>query len=172
MGIKSWWNSLFQEPNLSTSGLPKVNSDTPIPKVKPPKTEKDISEPVLSFIEVYKANPKRFKLSIFYSEQPNEYGSKDLIGFQLRDLVANKKFSLSQEYAGYTIRKSSERGMEDEYVEYYNYRPIQNTLWMTAEERKLVFETIKAERLERGNNLLVRKKKLQRERLTKLYKGE
>lgn len=173
--FKDWWKSLFSGSGETDElGFPVLKREDilPMPEVKPPKPEKEISEPVLSFIEVYKANPKRFKVRTIWSEHENQYGSKDLVGFELRDTKANKRFSLNREYAGYTIRKSTEKGVEDEYVEYYIYSPVKNTFWMTADERKLVFETVETERLERGNSLLARKEKLQRERLTKLYKGE
>lgn len=172
MSIKSWWKSLFQEPDLSTSGLPKVTCDVPMPEVKPLKSEKDISEPVLSFIEVYKANPKRFKVFNLWSEDENEYGRKEFLGYELKDTQANKTFSMAQEYSGYTVTKSAERGMEDEYHWNYTYRGIKNTSWMTADERELVFNIVESERTERAKRLLVKKESLTRKRLTKLYKGE
>lgn len=41
--------------------LPKVDNIPPTPKVKPLKGE-DISEPVISFLETVRKNPKRFKV--------------------------------------------------------------------------------------------------------------
>ena len=173
MSLKSWWNSLWEgNQNVDENGLPRLTEVLPIPEVKPCKPEKDISEPVLSFIEVYKANPKRFKVFMLWSEEENEYGKKEFIGYELKDTQANKTFSMSQEYAGYTITKSAERGMEDEYLWNYTYKAIKNTFWMTADEREFVFTVIEKERTERAKNLLANKEALARKRLTKLYKGE
>ncbi len=172
MSIKSWWKSLFREPDVANFGLPKVTCDVPMPEVKPLKPEKDISEPVLSFIEVYKVNPKRFKVFNLWSEDENEYGRKEFLGYELKDTQANKAFSMAQEYAGYTITKCTERGMEDEYHWNYTYRAIKNTSWMTADERELVFNVVESERTERAKRLLVKKESLTRKHLTKLYKGE
>lgn len=173
MSLKSWWNSLWEgNKNVDENGLPRLTEATPIPEVKPCKPEKDISEPVLSFVEVYKANPKRFKVFMLWSEGENEYGKKEFLGYELKDTQANKTFSMAQEYAGYTITRSTERGLENAYHWNYTYRAIKNTSWMTPDERELVFTTVEDERTERAKSLLAKKEILTRKRLTKLYKGE
>lgn len=173
MSIKSWWNSLWEgNQNVDENGLPRLTETMSIPKVTPCKPEKDISEPVLSFVEVYKVNPKRFKVFMLWSENENEYGKKEFLGYELKDTQANKTFSMSQDYAGYTITKYTERGLEDVYHWNYTYRAIKNTSWMTPDERELVFTTVEYERTERAKSLLAKKEVLTRKRLTKLYKGE
>lgn len=166
--FKDWWKSLFQEPDLSASGLPKVTCVPPMPKVKPPKPEKDISEPVLSFIEVYKANPKRFKVFKVWSEVDKHF-RKDLLGFELKDVVANKKFSLGRGYDKYMIVRN---GPSEDVLWTYTYTPIRNTKWMTKDEMELVFNAIECERKARALSLVSKREQLQRKRLTKLYKGE
>ena len=173
MSFKSWWNSLWEgNQNVDENGLPRLTESISMPEVKPCKPEKNISDPVLSFVEVYKANPKRFKVFMLWSENENEYGKKEFLGYELKDTQANKTFSLAQEYVGCTVTKSTERGLEDEYHWNYNYRAIKNTSWMTADERELVFTTVENERTERAKSLLAKKEILTRKRLTKLYKGE
>lgn len=173
--FKDWWKSLFSGSGETDQlGFPVLKSEDipPMPEVKPPKPGKDISEPVLSFVEVYKANPKRFKVFVLWSENENEYGKKEFLGDELKDTQANKTFSMAQEYAGYTITRATERGLEDVYHWNYNYRAIKNTSWMTVDERELVFNVVKSERTERAKSLLEKKEILTRKRLTKLYKGE
>ena len=173
MSLKSWWNSLWEgNQNEDENGLPRLTETVPMPEVKPCKPDKDISEPVLSFVEVYKANPKRFKVFILRSENENEYGKKEFLWYELKDTQANKTFSIVQEYAGYTITRSTERGLEDVYDWNYTYRAIKNTSWMTTDEREFVFNVIESERTERAKSLLKKKEILTRKRLTKLYKGE
>lgn len=173
MSLKSWWHSLWEgNQNVDENDLPRLTSGIGIPEVKPCKPEKDISEPVLSFVEVYKANPKRFKVFTLWSEDENQYGKKEFLGYELKDTQANKTFSMAQEYAGYTITRSTERGMEDEYHWNYTYGAIKNTSWMTADEREFAFNVVEGERTGRAKNLLEKKETLTRKRLTKLYKGE
>lgn len=173
MSFKSWWNSLWEgNPNVYENGLPRLTETVPMPEVKPCKPEKDISEPVLSFLEVYKANPKRFKVFMLWSENENEYGKKEFLGYELKDTQANKTFSMTKEYTGHFRTRATERGMEDEYHWIYKYRAIKNTSWLTTDERELIFTTVESERTERAKNLLTKKEALMRKRLTKLYKGE
>lgn len=173
--FKDWWKSLFSDSGETDElGFPTLKREniTPMSEVKPCKPQKNISEPVLSFIEVYKANPKRFKVFTLWSEYENEYGKKEFLGYELKDTQVNKTFSLSAIYVGCTVVKSAERGMGDEYHWNYAYRAIKNTSWMTTEERELVVTVVEKERTERAKSLLAKKETMTRERLTKLYKGE
>lgn len=156
MSIKSWWKSLFQEPDLSTSGLPKVTCDVPMPEVKPPKPEKNISEPILSFIEVYKSNPKRFKVKKEYTQEGSwSYTLK----YTLYDTKENKTFSVCRTHY-YT--SCSE----------FDWTPMANTKWATQDEIQAVYGAIFNERCARYKTIQDSRAKAQRERLTKLYKGE
>lgn len=58
-----WWSDLFKMKDVVVdSGLPKVQNPLPMPNVKPTKPEKDISEPVISFVECVRNDPKRFRI--------------------------------------------------------------------------------------------------------------
>lgn len=62
----SWFKELFGVGDKSPCdehGLPYVKDIVPMPKVKPCKPEKDISEPVYAMLNAWKQNPKRFKLT-------------------------------------------------------------------------------------------------------------
>lgn len=156
MSIKSWWESLFREPDVANFGLPKVTCDVPMPEVKPTKQEKDISEPVLSFLEVYKANPKRFRVKKEYSQEGDwSYTYK----YTLYDSKENKTFSV------YKIHHYG-------YCQPTDWTTITNTKWATQEEIQLVYHTISDERLARYKMIQALRSKVQREHLTKLYKGE
>jgi hypothetical protein len=61
-----WVKSLFGSTRGYEEGytvLPEVHNIPRMPKVKPPKGS-DISEPVISFLETVRKNPKRFKVGV------------------------------------------------------------------------------------------------------------
>lgn len=61
----NWFKQLFgigDKMETDINGLPIVRNLVPMPKVKLCKPEKDISEPVLSFVECVRSNPKRFEV--------------------------------------------------------------------------------------------------------------
>lgn len=169
--FKDWWKSLFSGSSETDElGFPVLKREDipPMPEVKPPKPENDISEPVLSFIEVYKANPKRFKVFKVWSEVDKHF-RKDLLGFELKDVVANKKFALGRKYDEYVIVRN---GPSEEVLWTYIYSAIRNTSWMTKDEMELVFNTVESERKGRALSLVSKREQLQRKRPTKIYKGE
>lgn len=149
MSIKSWWKSLFQEPDLSTSDLPKVTYNVPMPEVKP-KPEKDISEPVLSFIKLYKQNHRKFKISA------EPFVTPDVDSWTLYDKENNKTFTASVGWG---------------YCNSY-YRGGKNTEWITEEELIFVFDEIRSFLNSRKVRVENKRNARARERLTKLYKGE
>lgn len=62
----NWFEKLFGNGDnipCDENGLPYVKDIVPMPKVKPCKPEKDISEPVYAMLNAWKQNPKRFKLT-------------------------------------------------------------------------------------------------------------
>lgn len=169
--FKDWWKSLFSGSGETDElGFPVMKREDipPMPKVKPPKPEKDISEPVLSFVEIYKENPKRFKVLVLWSEPTNALEQKEFLGFELRDTKLNKRFSVNENCSCLTTRTGS--GIV--YRWNYTYSAIKNTSWMTEDEKDLVYNFVKIEREERRKSLHLKKETLQRKRLTKLYKGE
>ena len=154
--FKDWWNSLWEgNQNVDENGLPRLTEVIPMPKVKPCKTEKNISEPVLSFIEVYKANPKRFKVKRKVSCADGSIS----YDYSLLDTGSSKLFTLSKSYYYMSVaEKCWETGL--------------NTGWATQDEIQEVFDVVLEERNSRYKALKDKKHSLQRERLTKLYKGE
>lgn len=156
MSFKSWWNSLREgNQNVDENGLPRLTETVPMPEVKACKPEKDISEPVLSFIKLYKESPKNF--TVKRKTEHLDFCSK--YTYSILDRVNGKLFSAYREhYYGYG-------GDRDWY-------PQINTGWATQDELQEVFDVILGERESRYKALRDKKHYLQRERLTKLYKGE
>lgn len=153
MSLKSWWNSLFQEPDLSKSGqAPLEDSYT---KEGVQELDQVISEPVTSFLEVYKANPKRFKAKVSTEHSGIHF---DIKKYCLIDKVENKSFSINRTIFLYGDCGSWVNGL--------------NTKWATEEELDFVYQVISDERLDRL--MLIKRKRHaeERARLTKLYKGE
>lgn len=62
----NWFKRIFCSQDdikwVDPCGFPYVGNTVPMPKVKPPKADKNISEPVLSFVECVKKDRKRFIL--------------------------------------------------------------------------------------------------------------
>lgn len=81
-------------------GLPSVENIAPMPKVKPTKVDKDISEPVLSFVKCVRENPKRF---IAESSESAHYflsnmNIEDYCGYKIYDKIAKKGWYLLGKY--------------------------------------------------------------------------
>lgn len=156
MGLKSWWDSLWEgNQNVDEDGLPRITETIPMPEVKPCKPEKDISEPVLSFVEVYKANPKRFRVKKEYFQEDGSYTFK----YTIYDKEGNKTFSVCK--TGFYT-----------YCGEISWIAMTNTKWATQDEIQFVYDTVFNERCDRRKVIMGTRSKVQRERLTKLYKGE
>lgn len=107
-----WFSDLFNTKDVVTdSGLPKVSNIPPMPKVKPPKPEKNISEPVISFIECVRNNPQRFRI---------KFG-------KVLDRKTNTWFISNYFYESY-------EGRWHEYVSPRVKKSKTNTSWMTIDE--------------------------------------
>ena len=157
MSLKSWWNSLWEgNQNVDENGLPRLTETVPMPGVKPYKQEKDISEPVLSLIKLYKENPKNFRVE--RKAEHLDYSTKYV--YSVFDRTNGKLFSgyRMQYYGGCFGDKGWHTGI--------------NTSWATQDEMQEVFDVILEERESRYKALKDKRHSLQRERLTKLYKGE
>lgn len=152
MSIKSWWKSLFREPDVDNFGLPKVTCDVPMPEVKPCKSEKDISEPVFSFIKLYKDNHRRFKITL------ETYSNLGFIKYtyNLFDRVENKSFSIIESHGFMSSL----------------FRQSTSTKWMTEDEMEFCFKEIREFWATRKERIQIKQNIRARERLTKLYKGE
>jgi hypothetical protein len=69
----NWFKKLFGIVDRSSQeydGLPLVKNVVPMPEVKLPRADKDISEPIISFVKCVQENPKRFK--VLYDYEFNE----------------------------------------------------------------------------------------------------
>lgn len=156
MGLKSWWKSLWEgNPNVDENGLPRLAETVPISEVKPPKPEKDISEPVLSFIKLYKENPRNFR--VVRKTEHLDYSTKYV--YSIFDRINSKLFT------AYKMQYYMYSGDRDWYAQI-------NTGWATQDEMQEVFDVILEERISRYKLLKDKRHSLQRKRLTKLYKGE
>jgi hypothetical protein len=62
--VNNWIKNLFWKEAIVTdiNGLPSGNDIIPMPEVKPTRPEKNISEPVLSFVDCVRDNPQRFSV--------------------------------------------------------------------------------------------------------------
>lgn len=152
MNIKSWWNSFFQDPDLSKSGqAPSEDSRTMEGTQEPDQV---ISEPVISFLEVYKANPKRFKAKASTEHSGIHFSIEK---YCLVDKVENKTFSVNRTIFMYGDCDSWVKGV--------------NTKWATEEEIDFVYQVISDERVNRLMSIKRKRHAEERARLTKLYKG-
>lgn len=151
--FKDWWKSLFNGSGKTDElGSPIMEREDilPMPEVKPLKPEKDISEPVLSFVEIYKKNHRRFRISA------EPFVTPDVDCWTLYDRINNKTFTALVGWG---------------YCNSY-YKGNKNAEWMTEDELVYIFDEIRSF-LDERKALIQNKKNLRaRERLTKLYKGE
>jgi hypothetical protein len=151
MSLKSWWDSLWEgNQNVDEDGLPRITETIPMPEVKPCKPEKDISEPVLSFIELYKKNHRRFKISA------DPFGTAYVDLWTLYDRLNGKTFTALVGWG---------------YCNNY-YKGSKNAEWITEDELVYIFDEIRSFSDSRKTRIHNKKNIRVRERLTKLYKGE
>lgn len=155
MSIKSWWKAFWgDDQRVSENGLPPVTETLPMPEVKPCKPEKNISEPVISFIKLYKENPKRFRIYCG--------GRTYRVNYKIVDKKNNTTFSATNiKYLSNALGISTSEWIAGT-----------NTGWATDDEFNEVFTAVIEERISRYNRLKKQRNDIQRERLTKLYKGE
>lgn len=153
--FKDWWKSLFSGSGETDElGFPVLKREDmpPMPKVKPCKPEKDISEPVLSFIKLYKDNHRRFKITL------ETYSDLGFIRctYNLFDRVENKSFSIIESH-----------GFLDSV-----FRQSVGTKWMTEDEMEFCFKEVREFWQDRKQRIQNKKNIRDRNRLTMLYKGE
>lgn len=153
--FKDWWKSLFSDSSETDElGFPILKREDilPMPEVKPCKPEKDISEPVFSFIELYKANHRRFKITL------ETYSDSGFIKYtyNLFDKVQNKSFSITESH-GFLSSV---------------FRQSTGTKWMTQDEMEFCINEIREFMINRKQRIQNKKNIRDRQRLAKLYKGE
>lgn len=111
-----------------------------MPEVKPPKAEKDISEPVLSFVKCVLKNPKRFK--VIYDFEHYEYVVN-------KGLMEKDKKPTTYVYS-LTDMKTGESWVITKDRSYFSCYPVEleathtiNPEWLTEDEREYLIESIK-----------------------------
>lgn len=153
--FKDWWKSLFSCPGETDElDFPVLKRENilPMPEVKPPKPQKDISEPVLSFIKLYKDNHRRFKITLETYSDPVSVKYT----YNLFDRVENRSFSIIEFHGCMSSL----------------FRQSAGTKWMTEDEMEFCFKEIREFWLSRKERIQEKQNKRARDRLTKLYKGE
>ena len=161
------------EYNVHVNGLPPVSVDIPMPKVKPCKPEKDISEPVLSFINCVRENPKRFVVRSDYEYFGLKFSNNlairstkpEMYTFCLEDKFTEERWTLCEGvalsfYPGFKENK-------------HTYNPE----WLTEDEKEYLITSIKTifhDRRDRKQKLQdIRKQRRirdERNRLKEIYK--
>lgn len=155
--FKDWWKSLF-------SGSGETDElGFPVLKLEdiPPKREKDISEPVYSFIKSFKGQRKRFKLTKNKTENFKP-------SWSITDKFTGVEYSACGPF-------EPTQGCNFVYIGGYqtlDYVVGRNTTWMTRDELEFVWKEVKDFELERYEKIFCKKNIRVRERLSKLYKGE
>lgn len=140
---------------------------TPVEKVGTVEEPK-ISEPVISFVKVFKKNPRRFKITItyetskdvyrsvpYYTDQPNSFStpiSSSL--YQITDREKGNYFVVRQ----ITYLKTSARQHQIERTESYHYESAsKNLAWITPDELEYalaeIIQFLKERAVERRNRL-------------------
>lgn len=197
--FKAWWKSLFSGSGETDElGFPVMKREDilPTPKVKPCKPEKDISEPVFTMINIFKDNPKRFKFS-YRLVQIDEYYDY----CNLRDCVIRAEDLIKGESFTFVVGLRDRACCEQEFSVFQKFAkhklyPIlgfelnESPNWLTVNELSYICSAItpyfqkrvsryrelvnyRKERTEQAHKRkTVIDKKKERERLTKLYKGE
>lgn len=153
--FKYWCKSLFScSGETDELGFPVLKREDILPmlEVKPPKPDKDISEPVLSFIRLYKDNHRRFNITL---ETCSGLGFIKYT-YKLFDRVENKSFSIVESHG---------------FMESV-FRQSTGTKWMTEDEMEFCFREIREFWDTRRKKIQTKQNIRARERLTKLYKGE
>lgn len=172
----NWFEKLFGNGDklpCDEHGLPYVKDIVPTPTVNHCKPEKDISEPVLSFVKCVRENPKRFVVKADYeyfglkisnnlvirSTEPERYH------FCLEDKVTKESWTLCKDivlsfYSGFKESK-------------HTYNPE----WLTEDEKEYLITSIKTifhDRRDRKEKLQdIRKQRRirdERNRLKEIYK--
>lgn len=179
-------------------GLPSVENIAPMPKVKPPKADKDISEPVLAMLNAWKDSPKMFKLNLDKEvyhlwNESRSYGNPTA---QLKVFDTQRKeafyFSVSLGSESYSDGYQSVFYMFG-FAQHKIYPVLGSNVtskpsWMTQDELDLIIKTVKPyylKRVERYRDIVESRmdrsrkasemkseiaKQKERDRLTGIYK--
>lgn len=121
-------------------GLPKVSVEIPMPVVKMPKADRNISEPIISFVQCVQKNPKRFKVLYDYEHFSYMYTDNTLsksvfpvnYHYRLADTKTNESWTLIEGYTCPIYDTLSE------------FKHSCNPEWITEDEREYLIDSIKA----------------------------
>jgi len=129
----------------------------------------NISEPVISFVNAIKKDPKRFVVKKEYMKIDFPiYNSGTPYRYSVTDRVANKYFSC-------TVREIWESSCSRTYAISFGYNKYVYSKpepWLTDEEVLYVVNELEAFFKDKVERVKGKIEKRARERLTKLYKGE
>ena len=148
--------------------LKKLWNKDPLVAEKPIVVKTNISEPVISFVNAVKKDPKRFTIKKEAGENLG-YNLGITYEYNVTDALVNKTFSCKvNERSGYEYEKDCFKIV---WVTHKTVR-FKSEPWLTDEEVLYVVKEL--EDFFRGKVERVKSKfeKRARERLTKLYKGE
>lgn len=142
--------------------LKKLWNKDPLLTEKPIVVKTNISEPVISFVNAVKKNPKRFiiKKGAYFEDGVHFYGS-DWIKYSVTDCVVEKIFT------SVVVKDTSAFGHKSPDRIYGKSEP-----WLTDEEVLYVVKELEDFFKEKVERVKSKIEKRARERLTKLYKGE
>lgn len=172
----NWFKRIFcgqEEFNVHANGLPPVSISIPMPKVKPPKADKNISEPVLSFVKCVQENPKRFVVTFDFEYYGYSFVENHMIKddkpktyhYSLLDTKTKESWSLFD--GSFTAC----------YSKVIDRKHTHNPEWLTEDEKEYLIVSIKAlfhNRKDRKTKLeQIRKERRirnERNRLKEIYK--
>ena len=148
--------------------LKKLWNKDPLLTEKPIVVKTNISEPVISFVNALKKDPKRFTIKKEFDEiLLLPYGQGTAYRYSVLDKSAKKSFTC-------TVREVREFCYTDIEVGYENKRYVRTKPepWLTDEEVLYVVKELEDFFKEKVERVRGKVEKRARERLTKLYKGE
>lgn len=151
----NWLKRIFcsqEEFNSEINDLPEVTCSVAMPKVKPCKNETDISEPVISFIECVRKNPKRFSVKFDYT------------AFLCMSSTCKIKDSLTENEFSITIIHGCSRDL-------YVQRNVKSLI-LTDKELEYAYLEIKGIYEQRVKRLSKMKDYRERRKLTALYRDD
>lgn len=111
---------------------------------------KDVSEPVISFIRTFNANPKRFKVVALTTTKMGDlfpihrHSDHPMHKFKFKDKVTGEEWSFSScvphdlVYDLYCGLDTNRRV----YIAYYNKTWIEGSSYLTSDEKELIIKTI------------------------------
>lgn len=148
--------------------IKKLWNKDPLVTEKPIVVKTNISEPVISFVNAIKKDPKRFVIKKELMDINLLFGGGTPYKYSVTDKVASKHFSC-------TVRERWESFYTRPHVLSFGYKTYVYTKpepWLTNEEVLYVVKELEDFFKEKVERVKSKIEKRARERLTKLYKGD